>query len=126
MLRWPTKNDVPPEGNGEPAQGVVRWLVSCDESGVHGARYYGFGTLWMAWQRLLGATMAAWERDVSSEVRLDFQRTLAGYLGWKDLRAPTFRGERKINVWMFYDPTRGPRTSLARGTNLRYPLPPRR
>jgi hypothetical protein len=24
---------------------------SCDESGVHGAKFYGFGSLWMAWQR---------------------------------------------------------------------------
>lgn len=31
--------------------GVKRWLISCDESGVHGAKYYGFGTLWMPWQR---------------------------------------------------------------------------
>jgi len=35
----------------DPPAGVLRWLVSCDESGVHGARYYGFGTLWMPWQR---------------------------------------------------------------------------
>jgi hypothetical protein len=32
-------------------RGAVRWLISCDESGVHGARYYGFGSLWLAWQR---------------------------------------------------------------------------
>jgi hypothetical protein len=30
---------------------TVRWLISCDESGIHGARFYGFGSLWMAWQR---------------------------------------------------------------------------
>lgn len=30
---------------------TVRWLVSCDESGIHGARFYGFGSIWMAWQR---------------------------------------------------------------------------
>ena len=35
----------------DPALGVKRWLISCDESGLHGARYYAFGTLWMAWQR---------------------------------------------------------------------------
>jgi len=29
----------------------AQWLVSCDESGMHGARFYGFGTLWMPWQR---------------------------------------------------------------------------
>lgn len=35
----------------EPPPGVKRWLVSCDESGIDGAPYYGFGTLWMPWQR---------------------------------------------------------------------------
>lgn len=35
----------------DPASGVIRWLVSCDETGVHGSRFYGFGTLWMGWQR---------------------------------------------------------------------------
>lgn len=33
------------------ANGKLRWLISCDESGIHGAPYYGFGTLWMKWQR---------------------------------------------------------------------------
>jgi hypothetical protein len=31
--------------------GIRPWLISCDESGMDGARYYGFGTLWMAWDR---------------------------------------------------------------------------
>jgi len=31
--------------------GVLRWLVGCDESGVHGSPCYGFGTLFMSWQR---------------------------------------------------------------------------
>jgi hypothetical protein len=31
--------------------GVLRWLISCDESGTGGAPFYGFGTLWMGWQR---------------------------------------------------------------------------
>src|SRR4051812_20840707 len=35
----------------EPQPGKVRWLISCDESGTHGVNYYGFGTLWMKWQR---------------------------------------------------------------------------
>lgn len=33
------------------AEGRVIWQISCDESGTHGARYYGFGSLWMSWQR---------------------------------------------------------------------------
>jgi hypothetical protein len=35
----------------DAAPGTKRWLISCDESGVNGTRYYGFGSLWMAWQR---------------------------------------------------------------------------
>ncbi|MBI1422102.1 MAG: DUF3800 domain-containing protein [Gammaproteobacteria bacterium] len=31
--------------------GVRSWLISCDESGVHGSHHYGFGSLWMKWQR---------------------------------------------------------------------------
>ena len=27
------------------------WLVACDESGVGGAKYYGFGSLWMKYER---------------------------------------------------------------------------
>ena len=34
-----------------PPPGVRRWLISCDESGTGGAPFYGFGTLWMNWQR---------------------------------------------------------------------------
>src|SRR5579872_119175 len=40
-----------PETDDEPAPGVRRWLISCDETGVHGSRFYGFGSLWMGWQR---------------------------------------------------------------------------
>lgn len=28
-----------------------RWLVACDESGMDGAPYYGFGSLWLSWDR---------------------------------------------------------------------------
>lgn len=38
----PKKEDLP---DGRP------WLISCDESGTDGARYYGFGSLWMSWDR---------------------------------------------------------------------------
>jgi hypothetical protein len=31
--------------------GHRNYLICCDESGVHGAVYYGFGTLWMPWER---------------------------------------------------------------------------
>lgn len=34
-----------------PVPGHKNYLISCDESGVHGVVYYGFGTLWMPWER---------------------------------------------------------------------------
>jgi hypothetical protein len=266
------------QAEGEPAKGVVRWLVSCDESGVHGAKFYAFGTLWMSWQRrgdfaalvrelrdthdyryeikwrkvnartlsfyedlveeffkttwltfhsvvversvvrkelhggdydvarrkhftmllnnkisaclrarpgreqtfrivvdpihsrypkadeaaevicnrvlakafggrrpvdrvftrdsretpsiqlcdlLLGAVTAAWEQDASSDAKLELRRWIAAHLGWSDLRADTIPSERKFNVWMFHDPTRGPRRARSRPVVLRYPLSPK-
>ena len=32
-------------------QGIRSWLIACDESGTHGAPHYGFGSLWLKWQR---------------------------------------------------------------------------
>jgi hypothetical protein len=34
-----------------PPPGIARFAVYCDESGTHDARYYGFGSLWMPYQR---------------------------------------------------------------------------
>ena len=31
--------------------GKLIWQIACDESGTDGAKYYGFGSLWMKWQR---------------------------------------------------------------------------
>src|SRR5229473_4801195 len=36
------------EVEDEPPAGIIRWLISCDESGIGGLPYYGFGTLWMS------------------------------------------------------------------------------
>jgi len=33
------------------AAGTKKWLIACDESGVHGSPHYGFGSIWMSWQR---------------------------------------------------------------------------
>ena len=35
----------------EPIPGYRNYLVYCDESGQSGKRYYGFGSLWMPWER---------------------------------------------------------------------------
>lgn len=31
--------------------GKLIWHVACDESGIDGQRFYGFGSLWMKYQR---------------------------------------------------------------------------
>lgn len=50
--RAPDVNRAEADGlDDEPPHGTRRWLISCDESGIDGQRYYGFGTLWMNWQR---------------------------------------------------------------------------
>ncbi|HHF3223368.1 TPA: DUF3800 domain-containing protein, partial [Vibrio diabolicus] len=36
---------------GEMQDGKLIWHVACDESGVDGQKYYGFGSLWMKYQR---------------------------------------------------------------------------
>lgn len=264
--------DIP---EGDPPPGVLRWLVSCDESGVHGARYYGFGTLWMRWQRrgafaalidalrakyrftqefkwskvgprylgfykdvvemffktnwlsfqclivekavvtqadidrarrihftklltnkvqrclrahpnreqtfriwvdpihsrygkadeeieviannvlarafgklrpvdkvlthdsketpsimlcdvLLGAVMDAWQQKAESAAKQGLARWIAQHLGWDDLHSDTRPGERKFNIWVFYDPTKGPREVATQRVRLLYPLPPAR
>jgi len=74
---------------------------------------------------LLGATIGAWEGDASADAKLALQALIAEHLGWPNLRADTFRGQRKFNVWMFYDPTKGPRKAQSREVVLRYPLPRR-
>ena len=33
------------------SSGIRSWLIACDESGVHGSPHYGFGSLWLRWQR---------------------------------------------------------------------------
>jgi hypothetical protein len=256
-----------PESDDDPPPGVRRWLISCDETGVHGARFYGFGSLWMPWQRrgdfaalvqrlrdehayhheikwtnvkrrsldfymdlvetffssswlwfhcllveksvvrkelhggdydlarrkhltmlltnkvrralrahparqqtfrvwvdpihsryakadeavevignnvlaatarrkdsfdgvyshasretpsiqvsdlFVGAVASSWEREAVAEAKLDLQTDIAWHLSWPDLMADTKPDERKFNIWVFHDPTRGPRRSTTR------------
>lgn len=41
--QWVAVDGAPP--------GVKRWAVYCDESGTGASDYYGFGSLWLSWQR---------------------------------------------------------------------------
>lgn len=39
---YPDEHPVPKHKN---------YLIYCDESGIDGQNYYGFGSLWMPWER---------------------------------------------------------------------------
>jgi hypothetical protein len=71
---------------------------------------------------LLGAVMSAWEGDATADAKLDVQTWIAHHLGWPDLKADTHPRERKFNVWLFHDPTRGPRKVLTREVTHRYAI----
>ena len=45
-MQFPNEDDPP-----LVLPGVRPWLISCDESGIDGARFYGFGSIWMSWDR---------------------------------------------------------------------------
>ncbi|HEI9794926.1 DUF3800 domain-containing protein [Serratia marcescens] len=45
------ENDNATQLDLDPPLNVKRWLIACDESGIDGQKYYGFGSLWMLWQR---------------------------------------------------------------------------
>lgn len=49
----------------DPPPGVTRWLISCDDTGLHGSPYFGFGTLWMAWQRR--GDFQDWIREIRAD-----------------------------------------------------------
>ncbi|MCC6648707.1 MAG: DUF3800 domain-containing protein, partial [Polyangiaceae bacterium] len=73
---------------------------------------------------LLGALMSEWQGTASSEHKLRVRATVAGMLGWPDLRADTHPGEWKFNAWYFYDPsTRMKREVKTRPVTLKYAMP---
>jgi hypothetical protein len=61
--------------------------------------------------------------ELIAEARLDLQQWIAYHLGWADLKSDTRPNERKFNVWVFYDPTRGSRRLVTRDVRLVFPLP---
>lgn len=69
---------------------------------------------------LLGATVAAWNREIVSPAKLRVMRHLAGYLNWPDMFSDTWPHEVKFNVWSFLDPRDG-RRIRTRDVGLRIP-----
>lgn len=44
-------SEAPKDRPVNATPGYKNYLVYCDESGTDGAEYYGFGSLWMPWER---------------------------------------------------------------------------
>ena len=59
---------------------------------------------------------------MQSDHKRELMKYIASYLGWPDLRADTFPGERKFNIWYFHDPRSGERELHSRRVALRHPL----
>jgi Protein of unknown function (DUF3800) len=73
---------------------------------------------------LLGAAMADWQHEATSEAKGRVRAALADYLGWPNLRADTHLHEWKFNIWHFYDPTSGlPREAATWDVKLKIPTP---
>ncbi|MCR1000245.1 DUF3800 domain-containing protein [Serratia rubidaea] len=71
----------------------------------------------------LGAVMSAFQSKIESEVKKHLANSVAKHLGWDSLRHDTWPLERKFNIWLFYDKTKGPRDIETKTTKLMYPLP---
>lgn len=75
---------------------------------------------------LIGAILAEWRADASSEAKREFRNHVASYLGWDDLRADTQKEERKFNIWFFHDPAaKREREVVTRTVHLKHPVPGR-
>lgn len=72
---------------------------------------------------LLGGVMAAFQKEVTSQHKLDIMTAMASHLNWPNLFADTLPAERKFNVWYFHDKALGPREVKSREVRLKYPLP---
>ncbi len=71
---------------------------------------------------LLGATLAGWQKEITSAAKLRVTSCVAQHLGWADTSSDTFPREAKFNIWHFQDP-RDPRRIRTRQVKLRIPCP---
>lgn len=97
----------------EVSDTVLEALVTKDSKSVAGIQISDL---------LLGATMAAFQRTIQTPHKHAVVREVAAHLGWPDLFADTYPGERKFNIWYFHD-KRYSREVQTRRVRLRYPLP---
>lgn len=73
----------------------------------------------------LGAIMSAYQGKISSEAKVTLAEKIAENLGWDALTYDTWPRERKFNIWLFYDKTRGVRDIETKRVELKDPLPMR-
>ena len=59
----------------------------------------------------------------SEHIQIADANKVASYLGWDSLMYDTWPKERKFNIWLFFDRSKGPRDILTRDVNLKYELP---
>lgn len=71
---------------------------------------------------LLGAVMDGWQGQAKKPEKRAVAAEIARHLGWPDLAADTFPGERKFNIWYLQDPTRS-RAVKTRPVSLIHALP---
>lgn len=74
----------------------------------------------------LGAIMSAYQGKISSEAKVILANKIAENLGWESLTYDKWPSERKFNVWLFYDNTRGIRDIETKPVKLKNPLPARK
>lgn len=59
----------PESAEPEPVAGKKNILVYCDESGMHGSPYYGFGSLWITYERR--GDLTGWVNDLRGRHRMN-------------------------------------------------------
>ncbi|MDU4154995.1 MAG: DUF3800 domain-containing protein [Enterobacteriaceae bacterium] len=74
----------------------------------------------------LGAIMSAYQGKISSDAKVILANKIAENLGWDALAYDTWPKERKFNIWLFYDKTRGIRDIETKEVKLKNPLPVRK
>jgi len=78
------------------APGYKNYLVYTDESGMDGARYYGFGSLWLPWER---------RGDIQRQLRaLRERHALSDELKWKKVSRRSEAFAKDVITWFFSRP----------------------
>jgi hypothetical protein len=76
--------------------GYQNYLVYTDESGIHGAKYYGFGSLWLPWER---------RGDFQKQLgELRIRHRLTDELKWNKVTRRTEPFVKEVIEWFFRRP----------------------